>query len=192
MSEIWKDINNYENLYKVSNLGNIFSIKNNKLLSLWKDKDGYLRCNLKHNKKIKQATVHRLVAETFISNPENKLQINHKNGIRNDNRVENLEWCTCLENQQHKYNVLGYKPSKENINKMIDGQKRYNQRPEIKEKKSKEAKEKFSKKIIDITSGIIYDSQRDAAKKIGISQGNISMVCNGIKNNICGHIFRFI
>ena len=191
MQEQWKDIGSYEGLYRVSNLGKVFSVRTNKLLSQWKDKDGYLRCNLKKHRVVRQASVHRLVAEAFILNPENKPQVNHKNGIRHDNGATNLEWCTCLENQQHKCKVLGYKPPRENIEKMIKGAKRYNSLPEIKRAKAKIARERFSRKVIDITTGEIYTSQHEAAKKTGCTQGNISRVCCKIKTQTKGHVFNF-
>lgn len=154
MQEQWKDIRSYEGFYRVSNLGKVFSVRTNKLLSQWKDKDGYLRCNLKKHSVVRQASVHRLVAEVFILNPENKPQVNHKNGIRHDNSVDNLEWCTCLENQQHKCKVLGYKPSRENIEKMIKGAKRYANLPEVKQQRAQKMRVAFSK-------ACYYDSKHD-------------------------------
>ena len=181
----------FEGIYSISNLGRIRSERNGIILSMWEDKDGYLRVNLKVKGEVYQRLVHRLVGENFISNPYNKKQINHKNGIRNDNRVENLEWVTALENQRHKFNVLGYFPSKECIQKMIEGAKRYANNPEEKKKRAKKMRETFSKKIIDITTGIIYNSQHEASEKLNCSQGLISLVCSGIRSSTKGHIFRF-
>ncbi len=67
---------------------------------------GYKRLLLSINKKTKQFLVHRMVAECYIPNPENKLEVNHKNGIKTDNRIENLEWNTRSENMNHKHNIL--------------------------------------------------------------------------------------
>lgn len=80
------------------------------------DKDGYLRTELTNeNGEIKRIGIHRLVAEAFIPNPENKPTPNHINGIKDDNRVENLEWATCSENSKHLYDTLNYKSHKSKI-----------------------------------------------------------------------------
>ncbi len=100
MNEIWKKIEGHEN-YSVSTLGRIRKDKTNKLVHLLDNGQGYLRCHL--------GRVHRIVAKAFIPNPENKPEVNHKNGIKTDNRVENLEWVTRSENIKHRFDVLGYR-----------------------------------------------------------------------------------
>lgn len=99
---IWKDIPGYEGLYKVSNTGKIFSVVTNRELSVIQKSDGYTcisLCDKDHNKK--QYRIHQLVAKAFIPNPNNYPFINHKNEIKNDNRVENLEWCSIKYNSSY-------------------------------------------------------------------------------------------
>lgn len=108
MNEIWKDILNYENLYQVSNLGNIKSVYTNKILKPSADIYGYVRFSATKNGKQRTLRIHRVVMETF--NPiQIKMQINHKDGNKANNALSNLEWCSDSENKKHAY-ALGIMP----------------------------------------------------------------------------------
>jgi NUMOD4 motif/HNH endonuclease len=99
-NEIWKDILGYEDKYRVSNTGKIFSIKKNIVINP-EPHHGYLRIHLHKFGKRKKIKVHRLVGLAFVSNPDNKPEINHKDGNKHNNNHWNLEWTTTEENNEH-------------------------------------------------------------------------------------------
>jgi len=111
--EVWRGVVGYEGLYVVSNLGNVRSLpkrtRHREELEMTKrvGSGGYLYVHLRKNGKSNNRLVHRLVAEAFIDNPYNKPQVNHIDGNKKNNNVNNLEWVTHSENQLHSIRVLG-------------------------------------------------------------------------------------
>lgn len=123
IKEEWKPIKGFEGIYEVSNLGRLKSFKkheNGYILSNKNSKGGYFSITLTDykNNKTKHTRVHRLVAETFIPNPNNYPVVNHIDGNKQNNRVDNLEWCTVQHNVKH---ALNHNPN------MIKGMKKHNQ-----------------------------------------------------------------
>lgn len=104
MEEVWKNVEGFKGLYKISNFGNVLGITRNKQLKLTKEKDGYFVVSLSKNNHKAQYRVHRLVASAFIPNPCNFPSVNHRDGIKTNNNVNNLEWCTTYYN--NKYNEV--------------------------------------------------------------------------------------
>lgn len=102
--EIWKDIEGYEGLYQVSNLGRVKSnLRKGRILKPSTTHDGYYNLTLSKNGQLKTYRVHRLVCSAFISNPLNKSEVNHIDGNKKNNSIENLEWCTRSENAKHAH-----------------------------------------------------------------------------------------
>jgi len=114
--EIWKDVVGYEGLYKVSSLGRVKGVDRiikakfinhetqkvkGQILKPFTNKQGYVRVTLNINQKVNKFSVHRLVAQAFIPNPDNKPQVNHKDEKRDNNNVDNLEWVTAKENSNY-------------------------------------------------------------------------------------------
>jgi hypothetical protein len=174
VGEIWKPvtIDSYKDYYLVSNLGNVKGLNYRGLglirnLIPQKNQWGYLRLTLQVNKKPKSFVVHKLVALAFKSNPENKKEVNHINGIKSDNRIENLEWVTPSENMAHaKINGL------------------------LKNKKSKRKKPIIQK---DINNNFIkrFDSITSASLELGIHSGRICRVCKGNRLRVGDFKFEY-
>lgn len=177
--EEWKDIKGWEGIYQVSNTGKVKSldrvIKNQynintkkfdlqrtvygKILKPTVNPNGYYQVTLSRpGHKRKQVSIHRLVAEAFIPNPDNLPMINHKDENKLNNRVDNLEWCTQAENIKHSCLLHPGRISKNNTNNI-----------------------KRSYPVLCVETGIIYPSSAEAARQTGLSQGNIANVCRGAK-----------
>lgn len=104
MKEIWRDIDNWEGLYRISNFGNVYSIRTQQKLTPAK-RLNYLVFHLYLKRKISNLSAHRLVALAFIPNPNNYPEVNHIDGNKANNRVDNLEWCSKSENRKHAFKL---------------------------------------------------------------------------------------
>ena len=123
MTEIWKPVVGYLGFYEVSNLGRVKSLKDNLgrdrelILKPQKNQNGYFIIDLKRSTKL----LHRIVAEAFIPNPENKPQVNHKDSNRGNYQISNLEWVTASENIQHGYKYGNIKPTRHRLGAQTGG-----------------------------------------------------------------------
>ena len=170
-SEVFmKDIKGYEGLYAVTNNGKVWSYKSNKFLSPSKDKNGYLRVVLCKDKRKYYVKIHKLVAETFIENPNNFNCINHKDEVKDNNSMENLEWCTV------EYNI-NYGTRTERAAKTQTGMKR----SDIAKEHMRMSK-KNRRSVLCVEKNIVYNSIREAAKMCNIERNTISKCCKKIKN----------
>lgn len=106
--EEWRDVLGFEELYQVSNLGHVRTVKRGEatVMAQEEQRNGYLSVHLRNKGIERRASVHRLVAEAFIPNPDGLRDVNHKNGVKTDNRLENLEWMSHSDNMKHQYQVL--------------------------------------------------------------------------------------
>ena len=148
MNEIWKYIPNYNHDYQVSNLGRIKSFKKKpRILRQSKTPKHYNNVNLCKEGKTISSLVHRLVAQAFIPNPENKPEVNHKDGNPRNNCVDNLEWVTRKENMNHSRYVLGN--CGENV---------------------------LKKKIKCVETGQVFESAHQASRMMRIDRANICKV----------------
>lgn len=174
----WKDIKNYEGLYKISSLGEIKNLKHKKEKEVKQvlQKTGYLKVILIKDKKPKAFYVHRLVAQAFIPNIENKSQVNHKDGNKQNNNINNLEWNTPKENVKHAY--------KNGLSVISDKQKQ--NMSKIKSKKVDQ---------YDLNGNFIktWKSLTEVEKELKISDSTISACCNGKKyyKTAGGFIWRY-
>ena len=174
--EIWKDIKGYEGLYQVSNMGRIKSLNYRNtgeegILRHSLDSYGYLKVTLHKNGKQKYFRIHRLVAETFIPNVNNLPEVNHIDENKENNHVENLEWC------DRKYN------------------NNYGSRNERASVSMKGKKHKLKKQILCIETGEIFDTSQDVINIMFNgkgSQSNIRNHLNGQRKSAYGYHFKYI
>ena len=175
MLEKWRPVVGYEGLYEVSNLGRVKSLprkgtKGGILIPSYSNSKHYAHVPLTKNMKHKTASLHRIVAMAWIPNPENKPQVNHKNGIKSDNRVENLEWMTNLENMRHA--IANGLNSAAPIGAI--------------ESRKRGVLQKLDGEIVAMYRSII-----DAERITGTQSRNITKVCQGKRKNAGGFQWEF-
>ena len=164
--EIWKDVP-FDSNYKVSNYGRIFSKRTNKILKGELTEKGYIRVALTEHKRY---LVHCIVARTFIPNPENKPQVNHIDGNKQNNYVDNLEWCTQSENMRHAL--------KTGLKIMPKGKDVYNARVVYQYDKNNNLIKR-------------WECMSTASQTLKISQRDIVRVCKGKRKTCGGYIWKY-
>lgn len=174
MEEIWKTIKGFEN-YKVSNTGKVYSLAKSKVMKPWVINSGYHVIALVDKGISKRNLVHRLVALNFIDNPLNKPQVNHIDGNKLNNNVDNLEWTTASENINH--------------NKVLGRLDTHTARAELNKVQTKAVNQ------LDIETGKViatYNTIREASKETGSQDGKITMVCQGKRKTHNGYSWEYI
>lgn len=169
--EIWKSIKNYENIYKINDYGVIQNIKTNKIIKPSINKYGYYQVSLYNNGKSKNELVHRLVAQTFLTNKENKSTVNHIDGDKLNNNISNLEFATQKEQSNHRIQIL-------------------NQKSIISDNCRKARILQQCKKVVR-SDGKIFNSIKDASNCNEILRRHISDVCNGKRKHAGGYSWKY-
>lgn len=169
--EIWKDIVGFEGYYKVSNYGNIYSIKKDKIRSPKHNNRGYLIITLSKDKVQSTKLVHRMVALAFLPNPENKPCIDHIDANKENNTLSNLRWCTYKENT---HNSITFPKISKHINEI--------KMHALGKKLSVEHRAKISKPVLQFDKDRKFIKEwlsiKEASRTLGIDKKGISYCCS--------------
>lgn len=220
-NEEWRDVVGYEGKYQVSNLGRVRNFKNFNVIDGWTTRSGYISVHLSNQGKPRKKSVHRLVAMAFISNPLSKPHIDHINCNRQDNRVENLRWCTHKENMNNPITLETIRKSKvgvknpmygkvtpqsvkDKIREALSGAKNHmygkhlteEQKDKIKEwNKTEDAIRLRCVPVLQFTKDMelvkIWFSARQAHRECGYNHGCIQRCCKGIRKTYRGYIWQY-
>ena len=161
-----KDIKGYEGLYAITSCGKVWSYRSQKFLKPVSDKDGYWKINLSKDGQRKTYQVHRLVAQAYIPNPEDKPQVNHKDEVKTHNYINNLEWTTAKENSNHGTRT----------------------------KRSVETQRKNKTNMIPvycIELDRVFDGVNVAAAELGLSGSNLCACLQGRQKTFGGYHWRY-
>lgn len=173
--EIWKDIKDYKHLYKISNFGRVYSCMTVRFLQPGVSRIGnYKKVVLYKNGKGITKKIHRLIAEAFIPNPENKPCIDHIDGDRLNNSISNLRWATYKENTNNPITLAKMKKTK--------SKKRRNPLSWFK---------KVCKPVICIEANMLFSSINEAGRYLNIDARKICQVCKGNKETIGGYHWKY-
>lgn len=177
LEEVWNDILGYEGLYKISNFGRVKStVRNERILKARAHSGGYLRVNLCKDGKSKDAYIHRLVAQAFLDNPYEKCDVNHKDGNKENNCVENLEWTTRSENQKHAFDTGLNSSPRAMLGKF----------GELHNRSKRVSQYDLDGKLLNT-----YGSIAEASRITGANATSISNCCKGVYAKAMGFIWRF-
>lgn len=176
--EIWKPIKNYEGWYEVSNFGRVRSLdrfvnhsnkgfkslRKGKIISPGKTKDGYLFVHISKNQKSQNLRINRLVAQTFIPNPNNYPQVNHRDEDKTNNKFSNLEWCTAKYNDNYG-----------SRNKKV----------------AKERGKRVAQLTLDGQVVHVWSSAHECVQA-GFNYGNVCACCRGKRNVHKGYRWKYV
>lgn len=168
INEEWKPIKGYEGLYEISNFGRVYSLITNKILK-FVNCNGYYGVNLVKNGLMKKTTIHRLVAQAFITNPNNYSCVNHKDENKLNNHVDNLEWCSYKYNSNYGTSI---QRQSEKIKGRLNG--------------------KQSKPIRCVETNIIYPSSAEAGRQLNIYKCCITKCCRGQNKTYKGYHWEYM
>lgn len=189
MTEIWKDIEGYESLYQVSNLGRVK--RGNRFLKFEIINKGYVRVGLCKDGKQTRFFVHRLVAQAFIPNPDNLPIINHKDHNPLNNCVDNIEWCDYYYNSTYDgARKMAVTTRRKNNNYVITDDTRQKMR-NAKVGKHTPVSMKCSQYTKDGQYIDTYPSMREASLKTGVCHSSITQVCKGERKTAGGYRWRY-
>lgn len=180
--EVWREIQGIEG-YSISDEGRVRNDKTKRIKINAKNKVGYMVVTLKG----KTQAVHRLVANAFIPNPENKPTVNHKDGNKTNNCLWNLEWATYAENNLHAYRVL----DSEERRKRIGEKSHWKQGHIVTEQERKKMSEAKKKTVICIETGKIYSCAEEASKDATVGKQCIIHCCNGRVKTAGGMHYKY-
>lgn len=170
MKEIWKDIKGYEGIYQISTMGRVKSLRRNIILKNQIASNGYEMVKLYTNNSKKDYSIHRLVANAFIENPDNLPQVNHRDENKTNNCVENLEWCTPKYN--YNYGTINIRKSQKQLN----------------DKNKSKVVLQYTKDGCFIKE---WKSIRDIQRMTGYDKGYISKCCRGKYAYAYSYIWKY-